>query len=201
MTIEELAKQAGVSVRTIQRKIRSQFGPDAVITPSAEAPEGFVIEPPEDLFPIPPRITTPATSASPPAPKTKKPVNLQFLAVLPLPMLGLAAAYGVFFFASQFVPVVVAGAEAFAFELTYIGLAAMQGLPEKQQEKARRVSIGAVIVSVIYNTLAGAIHRDPAVMDHLPPVLFWAAAILHGAPLAILAYFVSDLIFHSKPAK
>lgn len=134
-----------------------------------------------------------------PAAKAKSKITLrEVLALLPLPMLGLAASYGVFYFADYFVPAWVAIAEAAAFELTYIGLAALQGLTDKQRSYATKVSLGAVAVSIIYNSLAGALHQDPQILKNLPLVWFWIVAILHGAPLAILAYLVADLLFHRK---
>lgn len=123
---------------------------------------------------------------------------INLLPVLPLPMLGLAASYGVYLFASQFVPTFVAVAEAAAFELIYIGLAALKGLSEERRKLARRVSIGAVIVSVIYNTLAGAIELRSDLLLNLHEVFFWVICIIHGAPLAVLAFYVSDLLFHAK---
>lgn len=129
------------------------------------------------------------------------------LPVLPLPMLGLAASYGVYYFALQFAPQFVAIGEAAAFELTYIGLAAMKNLTDRQAVVARRVSLGAVAVSVIYNTFAGVIHFRPDILTDLvgeggflniDPALLWIVAIIHGSPMAILAFFVADLIFHQK---
>lgn len=120
------------------------------------------------------------------------------LSVLPLPMLGLAASYGVYHFASFFAPTWVAIVEASAFELTYIGLAALEGLDDKQRTRARWVSVGAVTVSIIYNSIAGAAWMDPELLIDLSSFFFWAVAILHGVPLAVLAYFVSDLVLHSE---
>jgi hypothetical protein len=120
------------------------------------------------------------------------------LARLPLPMLALAASYGVFRFASMFVPVWVAIIQAAAFELVYIGLAVVR-LDEKQQKRARAISLGAVIVSMAYNSLDGLFHRRPALLID-PPL--WAdvvLSLLHGVPLAALAYLVADLLLHSNP--
>lgn len=147
-----------------------------------------------------------------PTPPVKKPTNhnghavrkksktsaREILAVLPLPMLGLAASYGVYFFAAQFVPMWVAIAEAAAFELTYIGLAALHGLNEKQRKRASHISLGAVAVSMIYNSIAGGLHQDPNLLENLHRFWFWMISILHGAPLAILAYLIADLILHRK---
>lgn len=125
------------------------------------------------------------------------------LSILPLPMLGLAASFGVYFFSTRFVPEWVAIGEAMAFELTYIGLAASRAISGAKYKRARWVSMAAVGVSVIYNTLAAALHLHPEVMDILKPtqngfwpgVGFWVVSMLHGAPLAILGFFISELGF------
>lgn len=165
---------------------------------------------------LPPQILTilqqwylqdkPEPPAEQPKPKKVNGVKIKkerlhftdWLAMAPLPMLGLAASYGVFYFADYFVPTWVAVAEAAAFELTYIGLAAMRNLKEKQRKYAQKVSLGAVMVSIIYNTVAGGLHQDPNLLMDLPRFWFWMISILHGAPLALLAYLVADLLFHQK---
>jgi hypothetical protein len=118
------------------------------------------------------------------------------LAGLPLPMLALAASYGVYSFAQLFVPQWVAVIQAAAFELVYIGLAVLIGLDERQRRRAGAISIGAVVVSILYNSLAGLFHRRPELLNALP---WWGDAILsvfHGLPLALVAYFVADLLLH-----
>jgi hypothetical protein len=134
----------------------------------------------------------------------KKGINwTAVLSILPLPMLGLAASFGVYFFSKRFVPEWVAIGEAMAFELTYIGLAASRAISGAKYERARWVSMAAVAVSVIYNTLAAALHLHPEVLDILKPtqngfwpgVGFWVVSMLHGAPLAILGFFISELGF------
>lgn len=122
-------------------------------------------------------------------------------AVLPLPMLALAASYGVYSYNLLFVPLWVAVVSAAAYEATYISLAVLMGLDERQRRRARAISAGAVIVSVLYNSLAGLFHRRPDVLDALP---LWADAVLaalHGLPLAIVAYLVADLLLHRTPAE
>lgn len=119
------------------------------------------------------------------------------VAALPLPMLALAASYGVYSFAALFVPLWVALAQAAAFELVYIGLAVVR-VANEQRQRARAISVGAVVVSIVYNTLAGLFHRQPGVLDALP---LWGEIILaalHGAPLAWVAFLVSDLLLHSE---
>lgn len=123
------------------------------------------------------------------------------LAVLPLPMLALAASYGVYSFALLFVPAWVAIVQAAAFELTYIGLAVLIGLDAHQRRRARKISVGAVAVSVLYNSLAGLFHRRPEALDALPWYGDVALAALHGLPLALVAYFVADLLLHREPAE
>lgn len=122
------------------------------------------------------------------------------LAVLPLPMLALAASYGVYEFARLFVPTWVAVIQAAAFECTYIGLAVSQLLDEKQRQRGRVIALGAVMTSIIYNTLAGWFHRHPALLADASPVADLMLALLHGAPLAWVAFLVSDLLLHGTPA-
>lgn len=120
------------------------------------------------------------------------------LATLPLPMLALAASYGVYEYSRLFVPAWVALAQAAAFELTYVGLSVVQ-VQNDQRHRARLISLGAVVVSVSYNTLAGLFHREPALLAAAP---LWANVILsllHGAPLAWLAFLVADLLLHRVP--
>lgn len=125
--------------------------------------------------------------------------------IIPLPMLGVPASYGVYHFATLFAPWWVAVVEACAFEATYIGLAAANSLPKELRGQARRISLGAVGVSVLYNTIAGAVWRSPEMFERLKVSgemwefgLFWFLALAHGAPLAILAYLVSDLHINKK---
>jgi hypothetical protein len=119
------------------------------------------------------------------------------LARLPLPMLALAASYGVYSFATLFVPPWVAGIQAAAFELTYIGLAVTRGLDGAQRKRATAISIGAVVASIVYNTLAGWFHKQAGLLDTASPIAWLMFAILHGAPLAWVAYLVADLLLHS----
>lgn len=119
------------------------------------------------------------------------------LARLPLPMLALAASYGVYSFARLFVPEWVAIIQASAFELTYVGLAVTRTLDGPQRKRATAISVGAVVASIVYNTLAGWFHRQPNLLDAASPIAWLMFAILHGAPLAWVAYLVADLLLHS----
>ena len=120
------------------------------------------------------------------------------LAVLPLPMLALAASYGVYEFSRLFVPQWVALVQAAAFETTYVGLAVVQ-VQSDQRVRARWISLGAVVVSICYNTLAGLFHREPALLEAAPLWANVALALLHGAPLAWVAFLVADLLLHRVP--
>lgn len=120
------------------------------------------------------------------------------LARLPLPMLALAASYGVYSFALLFVPEWVAVVQAAAFELTYVGLAVTQGLGEQQRKRATGISIGAVAASIIYNTLAGWFQAQPQLLTHASALAWLCLAVLHGAPLAWVAYLVADLLLHDQ---
>ncbi len=116
----------------------------------------------------------------------------------PLPMLALAASHGVYSYNLLFVPVWVALVSAAAFELTYCGLSVVR-LTADQQPRARRIAASAVVVSVIYNTLAGLFHRRPELLADLTLGLDVTLAILHGLPLAIVAYSVAHLLLHDAP--
>jgi hypothetical protein len=120
------------------------------------------------------------------------------LARLPLPMLALSASWGVYQFSMLYTPQWVAIAQAAAFEATYLGLSAQSSLSDTQRQRARVISLGAVCVSVIYNSLAGYFYRNPDTLLHAPFVLEIVLAALHGAPLAIVAYAVSDLLLHTE---
>jgi hypothetical protein len=119
-----------------------------------------------------------------------------FFAVLPLPMLGLGASYGVYRFALIFAPAWIAIIIASSFEFVYIGLAVYDKFTETQRREALRISLGAVAVSVLYNTIDGVFHRRPWLLDGMP---WWADTLLalaHGLPLAVLAFLVSRLVMH-----
>ena len=121
-----------------------------------------------------------------------------FFAAAPLPMLALAASYGVYSFNILFVPQWVALVSAAAYELTYVGLAVLH-VQNDQRIRARWISLGAVVVSIAYNTLAGLFHREPALLDAAPLWANVALALLHGAPLAWVAFLVADLLLHRVP--
>jgi hypothetical protein len=118
------------------------------------------------------------------------------LARLPLPMLALAAAYGVWSFQALFVPWYVAAVSAASFELVYIGIAVTR-LGAEQRKRAMAISIGAVVVSIIYNSLSALFAIRPALLLGRPLWADIALAIIHGLPLAIVAYLVADLLLHT----
>ena len=121
-----------------------------------------------------------------------------FLAHLPLPTLGLAASYGVYRFALLFVPSWVAIVQAASFEATYIGLAVAQGLSVDQRRRAQYIGFGAVSVSIVYNSLDGLFHRRPELLTTMPLAGDIALSVLHGLPLALVAYLVANLLLHSE---
>lgn len=121
----------------------------------------------------------------------------RILAIAPLPALGLAASYGVYRFALLFVPGWVAVVQAASFELTYIGLAVVDGLTAPQRRRAQWIGVGAVAVSVLYNSLDGLFHRRPQLLAEMPLGGEVALAVLHGLPLAVVAYLVSNLLLHA----
>lgn len=117
---------------------------------------------------------------------------------LPLPMLALAASYGVYRFALLFVPEWVAFVQAAAFETTYIGLAVTRTLDAAGRRRATAISLGAVTASIIYNTLAGWFHAQPQILVDTSPIAWLCLAVLHGAPLAWVAFLVASLLLHQQ---
>lgn len=133
-------------------------------------------------------------------PQTKPQKDLNWLAILPLPLLGLAASFGVYSFAAFFSPWWVAVIEASAFEFVYIGLAVQNGLTEKQRRSANWISVSAMCVSVLYNTAAGLFHRMPDLLNNMGLEWELFLSVLHGLPIPVLAYAVADLLLHQKRA-
>jgi hypothetical protein len=113
-------------------------------------------------------------------------------------MLALAASHGVYSYNLLFVPPWVALVSAAAFELTYCGLAVVR-LSASQRRRAQRIATSAVAVSIFYNTLAGLFHRRPELLVALPVGLELVLSVLHGMPLAIVAYSVAHLLLHESP--
>lgn len=120
------------------------------------------------------------------------------LARLPLPMLAIPASYGVFEFTHLFVPWWVAVMQAAAFETVYVGLAAYDKLTQADKWRALGISGFAVFASVAYNTLAGMFTLDPTLLQSWKGSWEGVAvlAALHGVPLALLAFFVSNFTLH-----
>lgn len=132
------------------------------------------------------------------------------VAILALLLLALSASYGVYTFQLLFVPEWVALVSASAFEATYIGLAIAE-LTQASKKRAMIISLAAVAVSIIYNSLSALLHLSPNNIETLAfafalskqtvaiakIVANLMLALLHGAPLALVAYFVADLVIHS----
>lgn len=119
---------------------------------------------------------------------------ITLLTRLPLPMLALAASYGVYSYNLLFVPLWVAVVSAAAFEMTYVALAFVS---THDSRRATAVAFAAVAVSVTYNTLAALFHRRPEVLQALPLWGDAVLAVLHGLPLAVVAYNVAVLLLHA----
>lgn len=113
-----------------------------------------------------------------------------------LPMLALPASWGVYQFQLIFVgaDTYIAVLSALAFELVYIGMAVS---PTRQTRRAMAISVAAVVVSAVYNTLAAAFHLAPALLADVNLAGVALLALLHGAPLAVLAYAVASHLLHA----
>lgn len=113
-----------------------------------------------------------------------------------LVFLALPAAYCVFVFASAFVPFWVACIEAAAFEATYIGIALVKNFTPEKRTLAKRIIFGAVAVSMVYGSIAAQLHMNPTMMVEMEMNWSWAVSILYGCPLGLIAYGISNLLFH-----
>lgn len=125
-----------------------------------------------------------------------------WLVRLPLPLFGLVMSYGVYYFShSMGIPMFVSIGGAICLEATYLGLAAMDGLNEKEKKKANRIGGTAVILSMFYNSVAAIIHMMEKQGGNLFEELHWiwilVFAIAHSA-LGLLAYEVGNLILHKR---
>jgi hypothetical protein len=112
-------------------------------------------------------------------------------------MLALAASYGVYKFNLLFTPLWVALVSAAAFELVYVGLSVAR-LADGERRRASIIAASAVAVSVVYNSLAALFHIRPDLLVDRPLWADISLAVLHGLPLAVLAYFVAQLLLHSS---
>lgn len=124
-----------------------------------------------------------------------------WLGRLPLPMLALAASHGVYSFGTLYMPWYFALISALAFELTYVGLAVAELATDTERIRARNISIGAVVVSILYNAVAAYFHRNPSALIDMRWYAEAAMAVLHAAPLATVAYLVASLLLHSDSAE
>lgn len=114
----------------------------------------------------------------------------------PLPMLAAASSYGVYSFSVIFMPTWMALISSMAFELVYISLSYTLLTSKQMKDDARRVAVGAVGVAILYNILAGYLHLRPVDWASIPDGWIFLLAIVHGAPLATVAYLYSQLMFH-----
>jgi hypothetical protein len=121
-------------------------------------------------------------------------VKQKYITLLPIALLALSASYGIYRFSLLFVPWYIAGITALAFELTYVSLVFIDST------KARPVSIMAVIVSVLWNVGHSMFVLYPASVEmvYSSVWLSFLLSMIHGIPLATLAYLVADVSLHNK---
>ena len=201
MTIRNLAHLEGVTLGAIRKRIRrAQFQPPGNDEPIPEEVLQKIL-PSNGQQPKPAKLN--GQRKPPKPPKKEKPPKFaagfaDFMRMAPLPMLGLALSYGVYHFASHFMPPPFPFIEAAGIVLIYIGLATLRNLSKADRLRATWISIGAVAVDVIYNTLSAALYQDPQIFDKLEPWLFWLLCFGHGFPIAVLLFFVAGLLLHRK---
>lgn len=118
-------------------------------------------------------------------------------AIVALLLLAFTASYGVYTFQLLFVPWWIALVSAASFEATYIGLA-LARLTQTSRKRAAIISLAAVAVSITYNSLSAFFQLSPEILAERYTMLNGVLAVLHGLPLALVAYFVADLIIHQS---
>lgn len=118
----------------------------------------------------------------------------KYITVLPIALLALSASYGIYSFSLLFVPWYIAGITALAFELTYCTLVFIDSA------KVKPVSIMAVIVSVLWNVGHSMFVLYPASVEMIynSLLLSFVISVIHGLPLATLAYLVAEVSLHTS---
>jgi hypothetical protein len=129
------------------------------------------------------------------------------LASMPVPMLSFASSYGVYAYNLLFVPPWVAVVMAAAYDATFTGIAALDGLDPAQRNRGKRIAFWAAIISYSQNAIAGIVHAVPDVRAYLEawPMLarvamFGVGALLHAAQVWI-AYHAADFTLHRPDAQ
>lgn len=222
MTTKKIAEDLGVNLRTVQRRLseyKSQTGESFLVgeksTIPAQAIEWILSKQAEEPAPkndISPSVF-PALNQPRPA-KAPKPSRLgNFDAVfekstigiwlirIAIATLGARASWGVFIFARWVAPDAMAIVEACSLEATYIGLSFLK-LDHEGKRSALWIAAGALLVSVIYNTLAAGLLKNPHIFDGVNWWGFWGLCILHGPPMATLAFLIVRFVLqHQKKVK
>lgn len=129
------------------------------------------------------------------------------LAIAPTPMLGVAGSYGVYAFNLWFMPWIWSMIMASALELTYIGLACLDGLTVEQRARAQLVAKRAAWISYAENVLAGLFYALPALVAEVQSWHLWwqvvvwlPLAALHGS-LVYVGFTVTNLTLHRPDAQ
>jgi len=129
------------------------------------------------------------------------------LAALPTPMLGFASSYGVYAFNLLYVPPWVAVVMAAAFEVTYVGIAALDGLDAAQRRRGQRIAFSAAMISFLQNGIAAVFHSVPELRAHIGGwsmgariALYSVGALLHAAQVWV-AYNAANFTLHRPDAQ
>lgn len=129
------------------------------------------------------------------------------LATAPTPMLGIAGSYGVYAYNTLFMPWYWACIMAAAYEVTYIGLAALDGLTPDQRTRATQVAMHAAWISFAQNALAGLFYAMPVIITEVRGLSIWwqlpfwvPLALLHGA-LVYVGFTTANLTLHRPDAQ
>lgn len=128
----------------------------------------------------------------------------EVIANTPAPALGIASSYGVYAFNERFVPSLVAVVMAFAYETTYIGIAALTDLDDAQSKRGAHIALSAAWISFVQNTIAALFFSMPELDERIAVWTFTgelrlklAFSALHGAQVWV-AYHAARLILQRR---
>lgn len=130
----------------------------------------------------------------------------RILPLLPTPALAIASSYGVYAFNRMFVPVWVAVAMAAAYELVYIGFAAMTSISAEARAFGRRIAQAAAGISFLQNLIAALLHALPEVRAVIADLSMawqigvWALLAALHAVQVFVAYFSAEMTLHRAHA-
>jgi hypothetical protein len=201
ITVKEYAAQNGIQASSVQKSILRKLNLRVSVNDSI--PEKFIHSlgnAATDNKDVVISKTDPAAGDRPSMkPETlKKPASSSVaLPVASLVICGLVSSYGCFKFLTFFSPLLVCAIGAFAMVSVYVSLCTMKNISEKAEKISKKVSLVAMVVSLMFNISSVAMFA-PEPMSEMGWLLFGLLCILRGAPFPVLSYYLSLIIFKLK---